>query len=208
MRAGGSALAFVAFAILAAAPIYSARSGSLPDFSSLSENTDSTAVFGHDARGLESQYQPFLDAFAAAKPAEFHGALGIFALPNSAEWFTEHFLQDDASQLTRVYQSELNAYEHALLRSMAAVPPGTRFHVRCTIPHPDPVIHMQPRAGASVPIADITVEHFVCEFSPAPKLKHGRFSMYVNYVYVDESFRYIGTGAYPFWSAPDEAPKK
>jgi hypothetical protein len=32
--------------------------------------------------------------------------------------------------------------------------------------------------------------------------------MYVNYVYVDGSFRYIGTGAYPFWSAPDESPTK
>jgi hypothetical protein len=67
---------------------------------------------------------------------------------------------------------------------------------------------MQPRPGASAPIADIAVEHFVCEFNPAPKQKHGRFSMYVNYVYVDGRFRYIGTGAYPFWSAPDEAPEK
>ena len=204
MRAGSSAIALVAFATLTAAPNYSARSNSLPDFSSLPENV----AFSHDAKGLENQYQPFLDAFAATKPTEFHAALVIFALPNHSEWFAKHFLQDDAPQLDKDYQSELNAYEQALLRSMAAVPPGTRFHVRCTIPHPDPVIHMQSRASASVPIVDIVVEHFVCEFSPAPKQKHGRFSMYVNYVYVDGSFRYIGTGAYPFWSAPEESPKK
>jgi hypothetical protein len=204
MRAGGSALAFAAFAILSVAPDYRARPSSLPDFNSLPEN----AAFSHDAKGLESQYQPFLDAFAAVKPAEFHSAIAIFALPNSADWFAKHFLQDDVPQLDKNYESELSAYEQGLLKSMASVPPGTRFHVRCTVPHPDPTIHMQPRPGASVPIADIAVEHFVCEFNPAPKQKHGRFSMYVNYVYVDGRFRYIGTGAYPFWSAPDDAPEK
>ena len=209
VRAGSFALALLLLAIaaLSAVPNYSARLSSFPHISSLTENTDS-AVFSHDARGLESQYQPFLDAFAAGKPAEFHAALAIFALPSSADWFAKHFLQDEAPQLNKDYASELSGYEQALLRSMAAVPPGTRFHVRCTIPHPDPTFHMQPRAGATVPIAEIAVEHFVCEFSPAPKLKRGRFSMYVNYVYVDGSFRYIGTGAYPFWSAPEEAPAR
>lgn len=208
MRAGSFALALAAFAILSAAPDYSAHSSSLPRFSSLPENSQSAVAFSHDAKGLENQYQPFLDAFAAVKPAEFHAALAAFGLPNPADWFAKHFLKDDAPQLDKNYESELDAYEQALLRSMAAVPPGTRFHVRCKIPHPDPTIHMQPRAGASVPIADIAVEQFVCEFTPAPKQKNGRFSMYVNYVYVDGSFRYIGTGAYPFWSAPEESPKK
>lgn len=204
MRAGSSAIALVALATLSIAPNNSASSSSLPDFSSLPENV----AFGHDAKGLENQYQPFLDAFAAVKPAEFHKALAVFALPNPADWFAKYFAKDQVELLIRQNEAELNAYEQALLRSMAAVPPGTRFHVRCKIPHPDPTIHMQPRAGASVPIADIAVEQFVCEFSPVPKLKHGRFSMYVNYVYVDGSFRYIGTGAYPFWSAPDESPTK
>jgi hypothetical protein len=207
MRAGSSAIALVAFAILTAAPDYSARSGSLPDFSSLPASAD-TVAFSHDAKGLESQYQLFLDAFAAVKPAEFHKALAIFALPNPAEWFAKYFAKDQVELLVRENESELNAYEQALLRSMAAVLPGTRFHVRCKSPHPDPVIHMQPRSDASVPIAEIAVEHFVCEFSPAPKLKNGRFSMYVNYVYVDGAFRYVGKGAYPFWSAPDESPTK
>ena len=213
LRAGSFALALVALAIVSAAPDYPARSGSLPHFSSLPrfsslhETTDAVA-FSHDAKGLESEYQPFLDSFAAVKPAEFHTAIATFALPNSADWFAKHFLQDDVPQLDKNYESELSAYEQGLLKSMASVPPGTRFHVRCTVPHPDPTIHMQPRPGASVPVADIAVEHFVCEFNPAPKQKHGRFSMYVNYVYVDGAFRYVGKGAYPFWSAPDEAPTK
>ncbi|HXP72282.1 MAG TPA: hypothetical protein VOA88_23620, partial [Candidatus Dormibacteraeota bacterium] len=93
-RAGSFALTLIAFAILSAAPNYPARSSSLPDFSSLPEITDAPAAFSHDARGLESQYQPFLDAFAAAKPAEFHQALAIFSLPNPADWFAKYFVKD------------------------------------------------------------------------------------------------------------------
>ena len=208
MRAGSSALALVAFAILSVVPNYSARSSSLPDFSSLPEITGAPAAFSHDAKGLENQYQPFLDAFAAVKPAEFHAALAIFALPNPADWFAKYFAKDQVELLVRQNESELNAYEQALLRSMAAVPPGTRFRVRCKLPHADPTTRISPRPDAIPPSAAIPVEQFVTEFDPIPKMKNGRFSLVVNYVYVDGAFRYVGKGAYPFWSAPDEAPTK
>jgi hypothetical protein len=207
MRAGSFALALVAFAILSAAPNYSAHSSSLPDFTSLHQNIGALA-FNHDAKGLENQYQPFLDAFAAVKPAEFHAAIAIFALPNPADWFAKYFAKDQVEQLVRQNESELNAYEQALLRSMAAVPPGTRFRVRCKLPHADPTTRISPRLDAIQPSAAIPVEQFVTEFDSTPKMKNGRFSLVVNYVYVDGAFRYVGKGAYPFWSAPDEAPKK
>ena len=203
MRAGSSAIALVAFAILSVVPNYSARSSSLPDFSSLPEITGAPPAFSHDAKGLESQYQPFLDLFAAVKPAEFHAALAIFALPNPADWFAKYFAKDQVEQLVRGNESELNAYEEALLRSMAAVPTGTRFRVRCKLPHADPTTRILPRPDAIPPSAAIPVEQFVTEFDPIPKIKNGRFSLVVNYVYVDGAFRYVGKGAYPFWSAPD-----
>ncbi len=214
MRAGGSALALVVFAILSLAPNYSAHSsslhdfGSLPRLSSLPEITDAPTVLSHDAKGLENQYQPFLDAFAAVKPAEFHAALAVFALPDPAGWFAKYFARDQVEQLFRQNESELNAFEQALLRSMAVVPPGTRFRVRCKLPHPDPTMRISPRPDAILPSAAIEVEQFVTEFDPVPKMKNGRFSLVVSYVYVDGAFRYVGKGAYPFWSAPDEAPKK
>jgi len=208
MRAGSFASSLVAFAILSAAPNYSARSSSRPRFSSLPEITDAPAAFSHDAKGLESQYQPFLDSFAAVKPAELHTALAVFALPNPADWFAKYFAKDQVEHLVRQNESELNAYEEALLRSMAAVPHGTRFRVRCKLPHPDPTTRISPRPDAILPSVQIPVEQFVTEFDPIPKMKNGRFSLVVNYVYVDGAFRYVGKGAYPFWSAPDEAPAK
>ena len=208
MRAGSSAIALAALAILSVAPNSSVRSSSLPDFSFLPEITDAPAAFSHDAKGLESQYQAFLDAFAAVKPAEFHQALAVFALPNPADWFAKYFAKEQVELLVRQNESESNAYEQALLRSMAAVPTGTRFRVRCKLPHADPTTRILPRPDAIPPSAAIPVEQFVTEFDPVPKMKNGRFSLVVNYVYVDGAFRYIGKGAYPFWAAPDEAPKK
>jgi hypothetical protein len=207
-RAGSLALALIAFAILSAAPNYPARSGSLPRFSSLPEITDAPAAFSHDAKGLESQYQPFLDAFAAVKPAEFHAALAVFALPNPADWFAKYFAKDQVEQLVQQNDSELSAYEQALLRSMAAVAPGTRFRVRCKLPHADSTMRISPRPDTILPSAAIPVEQFVTEFDSTPKMKNGRFSLVVNYVYVDGAYRYVGKGAYPFWSAPDDPPTK
>ena len=171
MRAGSCALALAAFAILSAAPDYSARSSSTPRFSSLPEITDAPAAFSHDAKGLESQYQPFLDAFAAVKPAEFHTALAVFSLPHPADWFAKYFAKDQVEQLVRQNESELNAYEQALLRSMAVAPPGTRFRVRCKLPHADPTTRISPRPDAILPSAAIPVEQFVTEFDSVPKIK-------------------------------------
>lgn len=207
MRAGSSALALVALATLSIALNNCASSSSLPDFSSLPASAD-TVDFSHDAKGLENQYQPFLDAFASVKAAEFHQALAVFALPNPADWFAKYFAKDQVELLVRQNEAELNAFEQALLRSMAAVPPGTRFRVRCKLPHADPTMRISPRPGAIPPRAAIPVEQFVTEFDPVPKMKNGRFSLVVNYVYLGGAFRYVGKGAYPFWSAPDESPTK
>jgi hypothetical protein len=207
LRAGSSALALVAFAILSAVPNYSARSTSLPGFSSIPQNTDPPAAFSHNAKGLELQYQPLIEAFAAGNSAQAHQAFAIFSLPNPADWFVKYFAKGQVEQLGRDNESELSTYERVLLRGMGAVPAGTKFRVRCKPPHADPTTRMPPRPDAILPSVPIPVEQFVTEFDPIPKLSHGRFSMLVNYVYVDGAFRYVGKGAYPFWSMPDASQK-
>jgi hypothetical protein len=207
LRAGSSALALVAFAILSVAPNYSARSNSLPAFRSLPESTNTPAAFSHNAKGLELQYQPFLEAFAAGELAQAHQAFVIFSLPNPADWFAKYFPKAQVEQLGRDNESELSTYERVLLRGMGAAPAGTKFRVRCKPPHADPTTRMPPRPDAILPSVPIPVEQFVTEFDPIPKLSHGRFSMLVNYVYVDGAFRYVGKGAHPFWSMPDASQK-
>jgi hypothetical protein len=179
-----------------------------PQFISVSESAKASASFDHNEEGLQSQYQVFVDAFASQGATQSHQAFVFFALPNAADWFGKYFAKEQVPQLEKDYQAELSTYEGVLAKRLSGVPAGTRFRVRCKVPHPDPTIHMQPRRDAIAPLSSIPVEQFVCEFDPAPKLKYGRFSMFVNYVYVDGAFRYVGTGAYPFWSMTDASPKK
>jgi hypothetical protein len=199
-RAGRTSLFLAAVVILAFAPRYSARSNRH------ATTGDNFATFSHDAKGLEHQYQATIDAFGG-KSGQFHQAFAIFSLPNPADWFAKYFEKAQAEELGWDYESELGTYERILIRGMDAVPPDTSFRVRCKPPHADPITRMQPRSVATLPGVSIPIEQFVTEFDPIKKLGHGRFSMLVNYVYVDGAFRYVGRGAFPFWSAPATPPK-
>jgi hypothetical protein len=184
------------FAAVSAAPKIS------PQSTSLSASVNASTAFDHNEKGLRSQYQVLVDAFASQGATQSHQAFVLFALPDPGDWFEKYFAKEQVPQLEKDYETELSAYEGVLAQRLSGVPAGTSFRVHCKVPHPDPTIHMQPRRDAIAPLSSIPVEQFVCEFDPAPKLKYGRFSMFVNYVYVDGAFRYVGTGAYPFWSTP------
>jgi hypothetical protein len=173
-----------------------------PQFTLLSASGNAVPAFDHNEKGLQSQYQVFVDAFASQGITQSHQAFVLFALPNPGDWFGKYFAKEQAPQLEKNYRVELDTYEGVLAKRLSGVPAGTKFRVHCKVSHPDSTIHMQPRRDAIAPRSSIPVEQFVCEFDAAPKLKYGRFSMFVNYVYVDGAFRYLGTGAYPFWSTP------
>ena len=190
-------VALICVASLSAAPKI------FPQFISVSAFAKASASFDHNEKGLQSQYQVFVDAFASQGGTQSHQAFVFFALPNPGEWFGKYFAKEQVPQLEKDYEAELSSFEGVLAKRLSGVPASTSFRVHCKVPHPDPAIHMQPRRDAIAPLSSIPVEQFVCEFDPTPKLKYGRFSMFVNYVYVDAAFRYMGTGAYPFWSTPD-----
>jgi hypothetical protein len=189
--------------VLICAASLSAAPRIFPQFTSLSTYGNASPAFDHTEKGLQSQYQVFVDAFKSQGGTQSHQAFAFFALPNPGEWFGKYFAKEQVPQLEKDYEAELSTFEGVLAKRLSGVPAGTRFRVHCKVPHADPTIHMQPRRDAIAPLLRIPVEQFVCEFDPAPKLKYGRFSMFVNYAYVDGAFRYVGTGAYPFWSTPD-----
>jgi hypothetical protein len=189
--------ALICVASLSAAPRI------FPQFTSLSASGNASPAFDHNEKGLQSQYQVFVEAFASQGATQSHQAFVLFALPDPGDWFEKYFAREQVPQLQKNYEAELSTYEGVLAKRLSGVPAGTRFRVRCKVSHPDSTIHMQPRRDAIAPLSSIPVEQFVCEFDAAPKLKYGRFSMFVDYVYVDGAFRYVGTGAYPFWSTPD-----
>jgi hypothetical protein len=166
-------------------------------------------TYSQNAKGLELQFQPLLQALAAGQnSADIDQALAIFALKNPSEWFGKYFVKEHVEQLSGEYQNALKDYRRDILDSLRRSPAGTSFRVHCKAPHPDPSTRIQPRADAVVPLVALQIEQFVTEFEPEHHSNGARFSLFANYVYVDGAYRYVGKGAYPFWSAPDTARKQ
>src|SRR5262249_13100941 len=120
----------------------------------------------------------------------------------AADWFAKYFAAKDVEQLGWDNEAEINSYKKLLLREFSSVPASTRFSIRCKRPKADPTSRMQPRRDSIQPVLAVPIEQFVTDFDPHPNPRHGSFKMLVNYVYVDGAFRYVGRGAYPFWSMP------
>jgi hypothetical protein len=183
--------------------------GSHPN-SSFSKITSSAvpATYSQNAKGLELQFQPLLQALTAGQnSAEVDQALAIFSLPDSNEWFGRYFAKEHVEQLSRDFQQEFEVFRREILDSFRRSPAGTSFRVRCKSPHPDLSTRIQPRQDAVLPVVAVQIEQFVAEFEPEHHENGARFSLFANYVYVDGAYRYVGKGAYPFWSAPN-TPRK
>ena len=80
-----------------------------------------------------------------------------------------------------------------------------RFHVHCKPPDHDPTKRISPRRDSMLPHKQVAVEQFEVKMAADEKL---RFSFLGNNVYVDRAYRYVGKGAYPFWSMPDATREK
>jgi hypothetical protein len=166
--------------------------------------------YRHDAKGLEAEYQPFLNAFNKGQAPPFDKEFAALTLPDATEWFGEYFETEHVQALVDDYQAEVAAEQKSLFTIMTKVwPSGTHFKVHCK-PQPPFPAEFQPRQNAYEPKKAVPVEQFQVEFE-ADKLgaKGGRsVSNLVNTVWADGAYRYLGKGAYPFWSMPDTPAQK
>jgi hypothetical protein len=160
--------------------------------------------YSHDAKGLEKQYDPFLKVLSKKDAASINEKYKIFLIPDQAKWFATYFKKEDVEQLGWDHEAENENEKKSLITITNLVGRGARFHAHCKHP-PDAQGRLAPRTDAFVPLQPVPVEQFEVEFvSDNGK----RFSILGNFVYVDGAFRFMGKGAYPFWSMPDTtAPK-
>jgi hypothetical protein len=161
--------------------------------------------FSHDAHGLEQQYEPLLKAYSKRDDEAIDREFSVFLIPDEDKWFAGYFDAAYVDQLKQTYQTEANDYKRGFVNITTKVlHTSSRFHAHCTPPDPNHQTKLQPRPDAPKPTRDVAVEQFHIEFTSDEGKK---FSERANFVYVDGAFRYLGKGAYPFWSMP-EGPKK
>jgi len=158
--------------------------------------------YSHDAKGLEREYDPFLKALAKGDITAANESYKVFAIPVPNAWFALYFKKESVEQLGWDYEPELENERKSLLMMTRMVGRGQllRYHAHCKSPDHDPTAKLAPRSDSILPDSAVPVEQFTVEF--VSDQKH-RFSFLANYVYVEGAFRYVGRGAYPFWSMPD-----
>jgi hypothetical protein len=158
------------------------------------------ARYSHNAGGLEQQYEPFLEAYARADTESQDKAFAIFAMPEANKWFATYFAKPDVEQLGWDYEAEVDTYRKSLINVMRIWGSAKRFHAHCKPTSRTSRADLQPRTDAVRPSQEVPTEQFELEFvSDDGK----RFSELCNFVYVNGAYRYVGNGAYPFWSMPD-----
>ena len=161
--------------------------------------------YSHDARGLEKQFEPLLKAYAKGDKDAIDKEFAVFVLPSANKWFADYFPAANVEQLGWDYESEADNFKHTLPGMMKILQPGARFHAHCSTSDPNEPTKLQPSPDALVPTKEIPIEKFRIAFIA----DSGRsFSILANFVYVDGAYRYLGKGAFPFWSMPDATKKK
>jgi hypothetical protein len=155
--------------------------------------------YSHDSKGLEKEWAPLLKALSNKDAAAIAESYKIFVIPDYQNWFATFFKKDDVEQLGWDYEAEINGERRRMIMITGMIG-ATALRARCEPPSSDPQSRVLPRKDAVAPAQPVPVEQFMTEISS----NNGkRVSFLTNYVYIDGAFRYVGRGAYPFWSMPD-----
>jgi hypothetical protein len=141
-------------------------------------------------------------ALARGDIAAANDSYKAFAIPDPNTWFALYFKKESVEQLGWDYEPELENERKSLLTMTRMMGRGQllRFHAQCKSPDRDPTANLAPRTDSILPDTAVPVEQFTVELVADEKR---RFSFLGNFVYVEGAFRYVGKGAYPFWSMPD-----
>ena len=166
--------------------------------------------YSHDAKGLEGEYQPFLKAFNKGQAPPFDKEFEALRLPDPPGWFGQYFEMEHVQALVGDYEAKIAAEQKSLVTIMTKLwPSGTHFKVHCKT-HPPFPPGFAPRQNAYQPKTPIPIEQFEVEFEADKMGERGGRSMssLVNTVWAGGAYRYLGGGAYPFWSTPDRLEKE
>jgi hypothetical protein len=160
-------------------------------------------TYHHDAGGIEKQFQPFLKAVGKGDPEKIKESFAVFALPDPQGWFAQYFAKDQVQQLVWDNESEVDGYRNSLTMMLSRFLRGPNYSVSCKL-KTDASTKLAPRDDAVIPVSQVPTEQYSIKLTGSDGHNMEQLS---NFVYVDGAFRYVGKGAYPFWSMPDATRK-
>ncbi len=157
-------------------------------------------TYSHNAHGLENQFELVLNVPPSVDRDTAGREFRIFVLPDSSAWFAVHFPKERVQQLGWDHEAEVSLFEKSMMNMMKSYSTDARFKAHCQSPESTLAARFGPRVDAMIPLVQVPVEQFEIEFTSD---RGRRESVLANFVYVEGAYRYLGKGAYPFWSMPD-----
>ena len=165
--------------------------------------------YTQDAKGIEQEYQPFLNAFNAGT-AQPEQKLTALSLPDPNAWFSQYFDPSQVAGLVNDYAALTAAHQRSYLTIMKSFwPSGTHFEVHCES-HPITPPSFPPRENAYQPNKPVPIVQFDVTLvaDRVGTLGGNTASSLINVVWLDGAYRFLGKGAYPFWSMPKHISRK
>jgi hypothetical protein len=148
--------------------------------------------------GLQSQVTDIIMLVRSNDQALSRAALDSLGVPNSNQWFTDHFGPRFAAQLPPDYAKALSKYQSHITWVAENFAIFNDFGLKVQpseIPEPLADSGFESLLPRSVDTLKVENYRFT---STASNSKHGPPSWVSSFVYVDGRFRFVG-GTYPFW---------
>ena len=158
-------------------------------------------VYAHSANGFREQYGRIAEEFKQGDSEKAKKMLQAFRLPDARSWFSHNFEADKVPELLQRYEQAVGNFEAAFEETFKAAAQFNHFGVK-----------IEPRKGEPKPSDRNPPDFKPGLFSPTQKIQFDRFAFRVRgdeavpiswedtYVYLEGAFRFMGGGAYPFWT--------
>jgi hypothetical protein len=164
----------------------------------------SEGKYSEDPKGLETQFEHLAKAWSKHNAKAVDEGSTTFALPDPAGWFGKYFAKEQVQQLVSDDEAEIDNFKTVTPAMLNILAKGHKFQVKISPPSSSSPTKIQPRADAIAAVTPVSVEQFTVALIAEKGMS---FSSVMNFVCGDGAFRYVGKGAYPFWSMPDAARK-
>jgi TonB family protein len=191
-------LSFMFAAMIAS--LYAGRAENLPAQTSTSE----TPAYAESEAGFRERVSAIVRASCSGDSANAQRLLDQFSLPEATAWFAHNFDSNDAAKLTERYSRLSSTHGTVLQKTIAEVceNPGSEVVVsRKDAPAKAQIVLRGDQPSTMHPVVDLPLTRF--GFQIRLDGKPG-VSWEETFVYEQGAFRFLGKGAWPFWTREEK----
>jgi TonB family protein len=147
--------------------------------------------------GISKQFQEILRARQQGNSERLDELRGNLVLPEAQAWIAQNFADDKTEVLAEEYAKELAQFQSTLTRSLDLRSNSETLEIRLQRWERPAQQSSELTANEPKPAANVPVETYQITVAAEG---HGSVAWLGTFAYLRGAYRFIGSGAYPFWS--------